>query len=160
MARSKNKVNLLGNIATDLAFPTEEKSFLPFGLATNYSYKDRQTGERKEGVEFHRVVANANTATYLFEHARKGTLVDLEGRLRTRKWQDQAGADQYTTEIVINEAIILAGWKNEKSDTTVQPAAHQLAAQQAVPAPQAPMGQYQEFDDADIPGFPDVDRAI
>lgn len=104
MAGSVNKVILVGNLGKD----PESKSFQNGGkivkltLATSESWKDRQSGEKKEKTEWHNVVINDERIAETAEkYLRKGAKVYLEGQIQTRKWQDQNGADRYTTEVVV-----------------------------------------------------------
>jgi single-strand DNA-binding protein len=104
-----NKVTLIGNLGAD-----PEVKYMPTGdavanitLATSMRWKDRQTGERKESTEWHRVVFFRRLAEIAGEYLKKGSQVYVEGHLRTRKWQDQAGLDRYTTEIVADELHML-----------------------------------------------------
>ncbi len=78
-------------------------------VATNESWKDKQTGEQKERTEWHRVVMFDRLAEIAAEYLRKGSSVYIEGKLRTRKWQGKDGQDRYTTEIVANEMQMLGG---------------------------------------------------
>ena len=111
MARGINKVILVGNLGQD-----PETRYMPSGgavtnftLATNESWKDKQSGEQKERTEWHRVVMFNRLAEIAAEYLRKGSQVYVEGRLQTRKWQDRDGNDRYTTEIVGNEMQMLGG---------------------------------------------------
>ncbi|WP_333605581.1 single-stranded DNA-binding protein [Novosphingobium sp.] len=104
MAGSVNKVILVGNLGAD----PEVKSFQNGGrianlrIATSETWKDRQTGERKERTEWHSVVLQSDGLVGVAErYLRKGSKVYIEGQLRTRKWQDQSGNDRYTTEISV-----------------------------------------------------------
>lgn len=104
MAGSVNKVILVGNLGAD----PEVKSFQNGGrianlrIATSEDWKDRQTGEKKERTEWHQVVLQSDGLVGVAErYLRKGAKVYIEGQLRTRKWQDQAGQDRYTTEVVL-----------------------------------------------------------
>lgn len=104
MAGSFNQVTLVGNLGSD----PEIKSFQNGGqianlrIATSESWKDRQTGERKERTEWHNVVINGDGLIGVVErYVRKGSKVLVQGSLRTRKWQDQSGNDRYTTEVVV-----------------------------------------------------------
>jgi single-strand DNA-binding protein len=104
MAGSVNKVILVGNLGRD----PESRSFQNGGkvvelrIATSESWKDRGTGERKEKTEWHTVkVFNEGLANVAEKYLRKGSKVYIEGALQTRKWQDQSGADRYSTEIVL-----------------------------------------------------------
>lgn len=104
MAGSVNKVILVGNLGAD-----PEVRNLPSGgkvvnlsVATSESWKDRNTGERREKTEWHRVVIFSEGLTRIAEqYLRKGSKVYLEGQLQTRKWQDQSGQDRYSTEVVL-----------------------------------------------------------
>jgi single-strand DNA-binding protein len=78
-------------------------------IATNESWKDKQTGEQKERTEWHRVAMFNRLAEIAAEYLRKGSQVYIEGKLRTRKWQDKSGNDRYTTEIVADEMQMLGG---------------------------------------------------
>jgi single-strand DNA-binding protein len=111
MARGINKVILIGNLGQD-----PETKAMPSGttvcnlrVATSESWKDRQTGETKEQTEWHTVAMFGRLAEIAGEYLRKGSQVYIEGRLRTRKWQDKNGNDRYTTEIVANEMQMLGG---------------------------------------------------
>ncbi len=104
MAGSVNKVILVGNLGKD----PESKSFQNGGkivkmtVATSESWKDRQSGEKKEKTEWHNVVINDERIAETAEkYLRKGAKVYIEGQIQTRKWQDQNGADRYTTEVVV-----------------------------------------------------------
>ncbi|WP_375394338.1 single-stranded DNA-binding protein [uncultured Sphingomonas sp.] len=104
MAGSVNKVILVGNLGKD----PESRSFQNGGkvvemrIATSETWKDRNSGERKEKTEWHTVkVFNEGLATVAEKYLRKGSKVYIEGALTTRKWQDQSGADRYSTEIVL-----------------------------------------------------------
>ncbi len=98
-----NKVIILGNLCKD-----PEVRFMPNGggvanmtIATSEKWKDKQTGEQKEKSEFHRVVMFGKLAEIAGEYLKKGSKVYIEGALQTRKWTNQQGQDQYTTEIVV-----------------------------------------------------------
>jgi single-strand DNA-binding protein len=104
MAGSVNKVILVGNLGRD----PESRSFQNGGkvvnlrIATSESWKDRNTGERKEKTEWHSVaIFNENLGRIAEQYLRKGSKVYIEGQLQTRKWQDQSGNDRYSTEIVL-----------------------------------------------------------
>jgi len=111
MARGVNKVILIGNLGAD-----PEVRYMPSGgavanlrLATTESWKDKQTGERQEQTEWHQVVFFGRLAEIAGEYLKKGSKVYVEGRLRTRKWQDKSGGDRYTTEIVGSDMQMLDG---------------------------------------------------
>ena len=103
MASGVNKVIILGNLGKD-----PEVRFMPSGgavanltVATSDSWKDKQTGEQKEKTEWHRVAIFGKLAEIAGEYLKQGPKVYLEGSLQTRKWQNQQGQDQYTTEVVV-----------------------------------------------------------
>lgn len=111
MARGINKVILIGNLGAD-----PETRALPSGttvanirVATSESWKDKQSGDMKEQTEWHSVAMFGRLGEIAGEYLRKGSQVYIEGRLRTRKWQDKQGNDRYTTEIVANEMQMLGG---------------------------------------------------
>jgi single-strand DNA-binding protein len=109
MARGINKVILVGNLGQDpetRAMPSG-KSVTNVRIATSDSWRDKQTGEQREQTEWHTVVFFDRLAEIAAEYLRKGSQVYVEGRLRTRKWQDKTGNDRYTTEIVANEMQML-----------------------------------------------------
>jgi single-strand DNA-binding protein len=111
MARGINKVILIGNVGQD-----PETRYMPNGkavtnlrVATSESWKDKQTGEQREQTEWHSIVMYDRLAEIAAEYLRKGSQVYIEGKLRTRKWQDKEGRDRYTTEIQANEMQMLGG---------------------------------------------------
>ena len=127
---SINKVILVGNLGQD-----PEVKYMPSGgavtnisIATTDTWKDKATGEKKENTEWHRVVFFNRLAEIVGEYLRKGSQVYIEGNLRTRKWQDQSGADRYSTEIVAREMQMLGSRAGGSSDFS--------APQQSAPAPQ------------------------
>ena len=104
MAGSVNKVILLGNLGQDPDIRTMQngKKVCTFSLATSDSWKDKETGEKKEKTEWHRVVVfNEGLIGVVESYIKKGTKLYLEGSLQTRKWTDDKGIEKYTTEIVI-----------------------------------------------------------
>jgi len=109
MARGINKVILIGNLGADPdARMTQQGSAVTnLNIATDESYKDKTTGQMVPKTEWHRVVMFNRLAEIAKDYLRKGSKVYLEGRLQTRKWQDQSGQDRYTTEIVANEMQML-----------------------------------------------------
>jgi single-strand DNA-binding protein len=109
MARGINKVILVGNLGKD-----PEVRYMPNGnavanitIATSESWKDKTTGENQEKTEWHRVVLFRRLGEIAGEYLKKGSQVYIEGKLQTRKWQDNNGQDRYTTEIVANEMQML-----------------------------------------------------
>ena len=108
---SVNKVILVGNLGAD-----PETRYMPNGdavanirLATTESWKDKASGEKKEITEWHRVVFYRKLAEIVGQYLKKGSAVYVEGRIRTRKWQDKEGQERYTTEIEASEMQMLGG---------------------------------------------------
>ncbi|RLA31339.1 MAG: single-stranded DNA-binding protein [Gammaproteobacteria bacterium] len=111
MARGVNKVIIVGNLGGD-----PDTKYMPSGsavtnltVATNESWKDKQTGEQKDRTEWHKVAMFGRLAEIAAEYLRKGSQVYIEGKLRTRKWTDKQGNDRYSTEIVADEMQMLGG---------------------------------------------------
>lgn len=105
MAGSVNKVILVGNLGRDpeVRFAQSGSKIVNMSVATSESWKDKQTGERKEKTEWHRIVIfNERLADVAEKYLKKGSKVYLEGALQTRKWTDKEGAEKYTTEVVID----------------------------------------------------------
>lgn len=104
MAGSVNKVVVLGNLGADpeIRHTQDGRPIANLSVATSESWKDKNTGERRERTEWHRVVIfSEGLAKVAEQYLRKGSKVYLEGQLQTRKWQDQSGNDRYTTEVVL-----------------------------------------------------------
>jgi single-strand DNA-binding protein len=146
MARGINKVILIGNLGAD-----PETRYMPSGgavtnirIATSEQWKDKNTGDQQERTEWHNVAMFGRLAEIAAEYLRKGSSVYIEGRLRTRKWQDKDGNDRWTTEIVANEMQMLGG----RGDAGA-PARSSASAPAAATAGAGP-GPMPDFDD-DIP---------
>ena len=109
MARGVNKVILVGNLGKDpeMKYTASGAAIANITVATSESWNDKQTGEKVEKTEWHRVVFFRRLAEIVGEYLRKGSQVYIEGKLQTRKWQDQNGQDRYTTEIVASEMQML-----------------------------------------------------
>ena len=150
-----NKVTLIGNLGAD-----PEVRYMPSGgavtnirLATTFRWKDKQTGERREATEWHRVVFFNKLAEIAGEYLKKGRQVYIEGRIRTNKWQGQDGQDRYTTEIIATEMNMLGSRSggtadfNSEQQASVPPAS---AGQSAPDNSAPPASNYDDFDD-DIP---------
>ena len=167
MARGINKVILVGNLGND-----PEQRSMPNGnavtnisIATSESWRDKQTGQQQERTEWHRVVFFNRLAEVAGQYLRKGSKVYIEGKLQTRKWQDQNGQDRYTTEILGNEMQMLdsrgdnmggqqggydGGYSQAQPQQSYNQAPQQQAPQQAPQAAPAPVANMDDFDD-DIP---------
>jgi len=162
MGKGINRVTIVGNLGND-----PEVKYMPSGgavanisVATSESWKDKQTGEQKEKTEWHRIVFFNKLAEIVGEYLKKGSQVYVEGSLRTRKWQDQGGADRYTTEIVASEMQMLGGRSENAGDVPQQrpqaqqqPQQYQQPQQQAHPQGQ-PMGVSQQGMDSFDPDLP------
>lgn len=120
--RGVNKVILVGNVGQD-----PEMRYMPSGgavcnlsIATSESWNDKQTGEKKEQTEWHRVVLFGKLAEIAGEYVKKGTQLYIEGQLRTRKWTDQQGVERYSTEVVVNVGgqMQMLGGKNAPASQT------------------------------------------
>ena len=114
---SVNKVILVGNLGAD-----PETRYMPNGdavanirLATTESWKDKASGEKREITEWHRVVLYRKLGEIAGQYLKKGSAVYIEGRIRTRKWQDKEGQERYTTEIEANEMQMLGGKQSGES---------------------------------------------
>lgn len=165
-SRGINKVILIGNLGQD-----PETRFMPSGgavtnctLATSDTWKDKNSGQMQERTEWHRVVFFNRLAEIAGEYLKKGSKVYVEGRLQTRKWQDNNGQDRYTTEIVANEMQMLdsrggsGGDFNQDNNYGQQSAPQQASQQPSGGSSQgsssqggaAQGGSFDDFDD-DIP---------
>lgn len=114
---SVNKAIIIGNVGKDpeIRETQDGKEIASFNVATSEKWKDRATGQYKEKTEWHTIVVfNENIVRVLKEYVRKGSLVCVEGQIKTRKWTDKNGADRYSTEIVLqgyNSSLQLLGSK-------------------------------------------------
>jgi single-strand DNA-binding protein len=111
MARGVNKVILLGNVGQDpeVRFGQNNNAIANVSIATSEAWKDKLSGETREKTEWHRVVFFNRLAEIVRDYVKKGSQVYIEGKLQTRKWQDQQGQDRYTTEIVADSLQLLGG---------------------------------------------------
>ena len=108
---SVNKVILMGNLGRDpeVRYSPDGAAVCNVSIATTSSWKDKTSGERREETEWHRVVFYNRLAEIAGEYLRKGRPVYVEGRIKTRKWQNKEGVDQYTTEVVADNMQLLGG---------------------------------------------------
>ena len=128
MSGSLNKVILIGNLGDDpkIATLNSGSKVANLSIATSERWKDRNTGERRERTEWHRVVIfNEGLVKVAEQYLRKGSLVHIEGQLQTRKWTDQAGVEKYTTEIVLqpyrSELTMLGGRGDNEGGASAPP---------------------------------------
>jgi len=143
---SVNKVILMGNLGRDpeVRYSPDGAAVCNVSIATTSSWKDKTSGERREETEWHRVVFYNRLAEIAGEYLKKGRPVYVEGRIKTRKWQNKEGVDQYTTEVVADNMQLLGGRDggdgggsggNEGGSSAPRPAARaQQAARPAAPA--------------------------
>lgn len=145
---SVNRVILIGNIVADPEIRTTKdgRPIVNMRMATNESWRDKNTGERREKTEWHRVVIfNEGLARVAENYLRKGSKVYIEGQLQTRKWQDQSGQDRYSTEVVLqgfNSSLVMLDGPGDSNKQ--QPS-------QAQSRPQARVAPQFEDGDSDIP---------
>ncbi len=140
MARGINKVILVGNLGQDpeVRYSANGQAVATISLATSESWKDKNTGEKQERTEWHRVVFFKRLAEVVGEYLRKGAQIYVEGRLQTRKWQDKDGNDRYTTQ-VIGDVMQMLGSRSGSAP-----------AQTSAPAQGAASGPVDDLED-DIP---------
>lgn len=164
MARGLNKVMIMGNLGAD-----PEVRYLPSGsavtnirVATSESWKDRTTGEKQERTEWHRIVLFNRLGEIAAQYLRKGSRVFVEGSIRTNKWQDQSGADRYSTDIIANSMQLMdakgtggsAPFDSQDEGDRPQDmaASSQASRPAAVRTPEPAMaGADEAFDDDDVP---------
>jgi single-strand DNA-binding protein len=132
MANGLNRVMIIGNLGAD-----PETRYTPNGnavtnirVATSDTWRDRNSGEQQEQTEWHRIVLFNKQAETAEKYLKKGSKVFVEGKLQTRKWQDQQGNDRYTTEIIAREMQMLGGGKGDNAN---QPSGGQQASAGAAP---------------------------
>lgn len=149
---SVNKVILVGNLGKD-----PEVRYMPDGgavanisLATSSSWKDKNTGEKREETEWHRVVMYGRLAEIAGEYCKKGRSVYIEGKLKTRKWQDQSGVDKYTTEIIADQIQLLGGRDSAENTERQEQPRKSSATPKAQPAQKSTPQSVADLED-DIP---------
>ncbi|MBL0166842.1 MAG: single-stranded DNA-binding protein [Propionivibrio sp.] len=155
---SVNKVILVGNLGKDpeVRYMTNGDAVANVTIATSDSWKDKATGEKKESTEWHRVVFYRKLAEIVSQYLKKGSQVYIEGRIRTRKWQDKEGQERYTTEIEADEMKMLGSRQNAASSSggeaeyggSMPSSSASGAARGAAPGKKTP--SFEDMDD-DIP---------
>ena len=120
MARGINKAIIVGTLGQDpeIKYTASGSAVVNVSVATNETWKDKQTGEAQERTEWHRIVMFNKLAEIASQYLKKGSQAYFEGRIQTRKWQDQSGNDRYTTEIVANDMQMLGG-RSQGADNAV-----------------------------------------
>lgn len=132
---SVNKVILVGNLGRDpeVRYSADGAAVCAISIATTTQWKDKVSGERREETEWHRVVFHNRLAEIAGEHLRKGRSIYIEGKLKTRRWQDkQTGADRFSTDIVADQMQMLGG-RDTTDPATPAPAARATGQQQPRP---------------------------
>ena len=157
MARGVNKVILIGNLGSDpeVRYTPDGVPVANFNLATSESWNDRNTGERQERTEWHRLVLWRKLAEIAGQYLKKGAKIYVEGKLQTRSWDDQSGQKRYTTEIVVNDMQMLdsrgeaggGGSGGRDAGYSDRPASGQNVGPASQPAVPPPPGG----DDDDLP---------
>ena len=140
MAGTLNKVMLIGNLGKDPEIMHFDNggSLVKFPIATSETYTNRE-GQRVTNTEWHNVVINAKgLVDVAHKYLKKGHKVYLEGRIKTRKWQDQSGADRYTTEILANQMTMLTSRAESEGMSSDQSGGYSQQPQEA-PAPATPL---------------------
>lgn len=157
MARGVNKVILVGNLGKDpdMKYTASGAAIANITIATSESWTDKQTNEKVDKTEWHRVVFFRRLAEVVGEYLRKGSQVYIEGKLQTRKWQGQDGQDRYTTEIVASEMQMLGSRGGDGGGRPQGGGGGGFRSNQPQPAQNAPApaqsGPDNSFDDDDIP---------
>jgi single-strand DNA-binding protein len=153
MARGVNKAVIVGTLGQDpdVKYTASGSPVVNVSVATNESWKDKTTGENIEKTEWHRIVIFGKLGEIAAQYLKKGSQVYFEGKIQTRKWQDQTGNDRYSTEIVANEMQMLGGKPGGGSAVPFNPPAQQqqrqAPVQQNAPAAAAAAPIDDGFDD-------------
>lgn len=142
--RGVNRATIIGTLGQDpdIKYTASGSAVVNISVATNESWKDKTTGQQVEKTEWHRIVIFGKLAEIAAQYLKKGSQVYFEGKIQTRKWQDQTGNDKYTTEIVANEMQMLGGKSDGQQGGSTQinnqPIPAQRQPQQQAPAAPAP----------------------
>ena len=150
---SLNKVQIIGNLGRDpeVRYSADGAAIANVAVATTSNWKDKNSGEKRSETEWHRVVFYNRLAEIAGDYLRKGSSVYIEGRLKTRKWQNKEGVDQYTTEIIADQMQMLGGREEGESAPAARPqAAQRQPQQQRAPAAKSTSGKLADMD-SDIP---------
>jgi single-strand DNA-binding protein len=147
MARGVNKAIIVGTLGQDpeIRYTSNGGAVANISVATNETWKDKSTGEAQERTEWHRIVMFGKLAEIAQQYLKKGSQAYFEGRIQTRKWQDQSGNDRYSTEIVANEMQMLGGRSGGSGGAPMESGAQSQSQSRPAPAETAPMDD--GFDD-------------
>ena len=153
MARGINKVILVGNVGGDpeVRYMPNGNAVTTLSVATSETWKDKQTGDKQERTEWHRVVCFNRLGEIAGEYVRKGSKLYVEGSLRTRKWQDPQGQDRYTTEIIASDIQMLdskGGASQSYSEAPPAAAHHQEGSSSSAAAHSKPKAAQATAQDA------------
>ena len=148
-----NKVILIGNLGSDpeVRHLQNGASVANFRIDTTETYKDKTTGERREQTEWHSIVAWRGLAEIAEKYLRKGSKVYVEGKIRTRKWQDKDGLDRYTTEIHLDELNMLDRASGEGAPAQMQGQGQAPRQQAASPVQNTPSALSEAPEEDDLP---------
>jgi single-strand DNA-binding protein len=157
MARGINKVILVGNVGGDpeVRYMPNGNAVTTLSIATSETWKEKETGNKQERTEWHRVVCFNRLGEIAGEYVRKGSKLYVEGSLRTRKWQDPQGQDRYTTEIIAADIQMLDSKGSSSSYNEGQPSSQyqqepqQYATQKSQPPKANTTTAYNAFDELD-----------
>lgn len=154
MAGSVNKVILIGNIGKDPEVRRLENGAVvaSFSLATSETYVDRTTGERRDTTDWHNIVCWRGLAEIVEKYVRKGSKIYIEGKLKTRSWQDREGNTRYTTEVLADELTLLSRPENS-NERNSNATSGNVYSTEATPTPPSPMHDMMSDDDDDILPF-------
>jgi len=147
---SVNKVILIGNLGADpeIRYMPNGDPVATFNIATTGTWKDKQTGEKKEATEWHRIVIFRKLAEIAGQYLKKGAPIYIEGALKTRKWQNKAGQDRYTTEIVADTMQMLGGKREGEQSAPRSESAPAQNQQRSAPAQNGGGGSFDDFEDS------------
>lgn len=146
-SKGVNKCIIIGNVGQDpeVRYSQSGTCFCSLSVATSESWKDSQTGEKKERTEWHKISITGKLAEIAGEYVKKGAQIYVEGKLQTRKWQDQSGQDRYTTEVVVDSfsgVMQMLGGKQQGDQQAQKP--QQQQKQQSSGYAQASGGRQQQ----------------
>jgi single-strand DNA-binding protein len=154
MAKSVNKVILLGNVGKDpeIKFASNGNAIASFSIATSERYKDKNSGEWQERTEWHALTAFGKTAEIIRDYVKKGSKLYVEGSLRTSSWEDkQSGQKRYKTEIVVNDLSLLSGRDENSGGGGGYARNNSSSYDQSAPSSHDDLAHSAEITDDDIP---------
>jgi len=149
MARGVNKAIIVGTLGQDpeMRYTANGSAVANISVATNETWKDKSTGEAQERTEWHRIVMFGKLAEIASQYLKKGSQAYFEGRIQTRKWQDNSGNDRYSTEIVANEMQMLGGRAGAGGGAPMESSGQSQSQSQSRPAPAETAPMDDGFDD-------------